>query len=289
VNDNNKTSPVTPEVLENAILDHRSWHNWILLASVSVITTLGLVVSVFLILNENMKTLSWMNTNMVLLGGLAVVVIVFVAYLTRHQMNVSHMNKDLQQLQDKSNRRMHRHTARLYALLNVSHIMVLGSDPQEVFDGITRSCVEAFECDQASLMLFDEEKKELIVRAADGNQDVSRILGRKQKLGEGIAGWAAAQKRSIILNGCENAEKFPQLTLKSPDISAAIVAPVMLRGELVGVLNVSSRTKNVRFDDTDLRALEVFAENIGTCIRYTEQADWMRRMIWNMRNIPATN
>jgi putative methionine-R-sulfoxide reductase with GAF domain len=279
MNDTNNASTVTPETLENAILDHRSWHNWILLASVSIITTLGLVVSVFITLNENMTALSWMNTNMVLLGGLAAVVIVFVAYLTRHQMNVSQM----------SNRRLHRHTARLYALLNVSHIMVLGSDPQEVFDGITRSCVEAFECDQASLMLFDEEKKELIVRAADGHKDVSKILGRKQKLGEGIAGWAAAQKRSLILNGPGDAEKFPQLTLKSPNICAAIVAPVMLRGELVGVLNVSSRSEDVCFDDTDLRALEVFAENIGTCIRYTEQADWMRRMIWNMRNIPAAN
>jgi GAF domain-containing protein len=58
-----------------------------------------------------------------------------------------------------------------------------------------------------------------------------------------------------------------------------MVVPVILRDELVGVINVSSRSRGVEFDQDDIRALQAFAENVGAAIRHTEQADWMRATI----------
>ena len=56
----------------------------------------------------------------------------------------------------------------------------------------------------------------------------------------------------------------------------------MVRDELVGVLNISSRAPNTIYVEEDLRALEVFAENAGTCIRQAERAEWMRQTIDRM-------
>ena len=62
-----------------------------------------------------------------------------------------------------------------------------------------------------------------------------------------------------------------------------MVVPIILRDELVGVLNVSSRSHKVNYDKTDLKALEVFAENVGSCIRHTEQATWMRQTVQKLQ------
>ncbi len=62
-----------------------------------------------------------------------------------------------------------------------------------------------------------------------------------------------------------------------------MVVPIVLRDELVGVLNVSSQSEEVDYDEEDVRALEVFAENVGTCIRHTQQADWMRQTIHKLQ------
>jgi GAF domain-containing protein len=67
-------------------------------------------------------------------------------------------------------------------------------------------------------------------------------------------------------------------------LTAAMVVPIMVRDELVGVLNISSRAPHTIYMEEDLRALEVFAENAGTCIRQAERSEWMRQTIEKMRN-----
>ncbi|MCK5620290.1 MAG: GAF domain-containing protein, partial [Candidatus Krumholzibacteria bacterium] len=57
------------------------------------------------------------------------------------------------------------------------------------------------------------------------------------------------------------------------------VVPVLLRDELVGVLNIRSRDLKSRYTDDDLQALMVFAENVGTVIRHSEHVEWMRKTI----------
>ncbi len=63
-----------------------------------------------------------------------------------------------------------------------------------------------------------------------------------------------------------------------------MVVPILLRDELVGILNVRSRAPGIRYHYEDLQALQVFAENVGTIIRHSEHVDWMRKTIENYRD-----
>src|SRR5262249_28664898 len=155
--------------------------------------------------------------------------------------------------------------------LRVSRIMGFHSDLQNVFDSIMAACLEAFTCDQASLMLLDTTRKRLVVRAARGHEDVSKVLGSEKQIGEGIAGWVAQHKTSLILAGAGDPTDPPELPLRAGSLSAAIVVPIILREELVGVINVGSRAPGTEYNVDDLQALNVFAENAGACIRHAEQ------------------
>jgi signal transduction protein with GAF and PtsI domain len=171
--------------------------------------------------------------------------------------------------------------------LNVSRIMSTITNIQDVFDTITRLSAEAFECDRASLMLYDEKTQELVVRSTSEGEK-SPILNKRNKIGDGIAGWVAVNRKPLLLGGAADFKKYPGLKQRNAQIIAAMVVPIILRDELVGILNISSKRPDVTYDDVDLKALEVFAANAGACIRHSEQAAWMRKTIQNLQHAPAS-
>lgn len=253
----------------------RAWENWTVLSSAYVITTTGLGVVIAILLKDRSTSLwPWARTEFLLVGGCVVMVLLLVAHLSVEQKRLNRINAQLTLFQDEINENARR---RLTALLNVSQMMVLQSDLQKVFDCITKTCVETFTCDQASLMLFDQNTRRLTVRSAHGHLDVEKVLGSHQSLGEGIAGWVAMHKTALVL-GRQAPSDHPTLKLLSGALTAAMVCPIIVRNELVGVVSISSRAPKVVYDNDDLHALKVFAENAGTCIRHAEQAEWMRMM-----------
>jgi GAF domain-containing protein len=118
------------------------------------------------------------------------------------------------------------------------------------------------------------------VRSASGHDDAEKVLGTRQKIGEGVAGYVAAQAKPVLLGaGKLDGQTFLALRTQRRAPEAAIVVPILVRDELVGVINVASDRAGTVYDDEDLQALQVFAENVGSCIRHTQQAEWMRQLI----------
>jgi GAF domain-containing protein len=159
----------------------------------------------------------------------------------------------------------------------MGRVMVTQSDLQTVFDSITKLCCDAFGCDQASLMVFDAQADVLEVRAVSGKNVPEGMLGTRQPIGKGIAGWVAQKREPLLLT--PSMAPISGLEFRKKDLAAAMVVPVILRDELVGVINVSARPPHVEFDHDDVRALQAFAENVGAAIRHAEQAEWMRATI----------
>ncbi len=264
-------------------LERQSVLNWSLLVVAGLILALGVLTVLPPILSERLATMwPWPKPQMILIVVLSLVLLTLTG-LAHQQRYIAFLRGQFEQTQAEEIARAKKHANRMYALLNVTRILSTKSDLQGVFDGVTNTCVEGFNCHQASLMLFDNDSNELVVRSASGVSVPSTMLGSRLMLGEGIAGWAAAKRQPLIIGRDFDPSKYPGLALKNASLSSAMVVPIILRDELVGVLNVSSRSRKVNYDQDDLKALEVFAENVGSCIRHTEQASWMRQMIQKLQ------
>lgn len=260
-------------------VDRRVWWNWFLITGMTVVITLGLATATLPLLRGRLGSpWPWIHTDLALLAGLSLGVLILTVYLTQQQRRLASMRRELQHVQDQAIQRMRRDNDRLTALLRVSQTMGAATDPQVIFDAITKSCMDTFECEQVSLMIFDPLRGELEVRSAAGHVNGQAILGARQLLGEGIAGTAAKQGGSVLLGPNVAKVQSPDgVATPSAPLCSAMVVPIYVRGQLVGVLNAASRTPKRQFDTEDLRALEVFAENAGTCIRHAEQSAWVRR------------
>lgn len=266
-------------LLDNNQLMRRSWRNWLLLSVVTIITTLGLMTAIQSLLSERIAQIwPWAKTDRVLLVGLSLIVLTFVIYLTQHQRQILRIRENLEKLRKEREIYINRQNVRLSAMCRVSGIMGKETDLEKVFDGITNICFDTFQCFRASLMLVDYETDELVVRSVKGYAD-KEIFNVRQKIGEGIAGWCAEHQEPLLLGAEPVEEENYGFKLNNKKISSAMVVPICVRDELVGVLNVSARDKDIIYTDEDLKVLTVFAENAGACIRHTEHTLWMRNLV----------
>ncbi len=270
----------SPAVEADRKLDRLSWRNWFMIVGVSVLTTLGLATGALTVMRDRVAQIwPWANTDVALMASLSVVMILFTVYLTIQQRHLGGLRRHLRRERAAADERVRRHCDRLFSLLTVSRAVGTETDPEAIFDVIARSCLDTFDGQQVSLMLVDRATGALEVRAATGHQNPDKVLGARIQLGEGIAGWVGENRKPLLLGKTVDAAQYPGFKPKSEAISAAMVVPIEVRGELVGVLNVSSRSENRDYGEDDLQALQVFAENAGIAVRHAEQADWMRQTI----------
>ncbi len=275
------------EIQTRAGIDARLTRNWQLMVGVTIASTVGMAVAVAPVLGQQFGTVwPWPNTHLVLLGGLAISVILLVAHLTSQQRKLSDIHGEVQclegavhHLEEKSLQTERQSQARLNALLNISRMMGAVNRLDEVFGSVIDTCLKLFDAHQASLMLLQTGTDELAVCAAKGHPDHDKVKAARQKIGEGVAGWVAKHRHALILGPELELERFPGLKVDVSRLTAAIVVPVLLRDELVGVLSIRSREADVRYTKADLQSLQVLAENIGTVIRHSEHVEWMRKTI----------
>ncbi len=280
-----KLETVDPDLSpEGRKIEKRFWRNWFFLAAVLFIAISGLATAIPPLLTGRISSpWPWLKTDLVLIAGLSVVVLAFIVYLTQQQREVEKMRTAMQKLMEDKTQQYKRDNSRLRALLSVSQKMSMETDTKRVFSAITDACVETFNCQRSSLMLVDNERKELIIESVSGETD-KNILQKRIRIGEGIAGWAAEKKKPVLISDTSDFEKYPELEFNNPSILSAMIVPIILRDEVVGVLNISSKSEDTSFDEEDLNALQVFAENVGASIRHKEQTDWLKSMIENVSN-----
>lgn len=286
-NPKTKQQSVTDPLRQPTILDARLRRNWQLMVGVTIASTVGMAVAVAPVLGEQLGTVwPWPNTHLVLLGGLAISVVLLVVYLSVQQRRMSDIHGEVrclegavQHLEAESMERERQNQARLKALLNISRMMGAVNRLGEVFGHVVSTCIELFDAQQASLMLLDGDTRELAVRAAKGHADLEQVEKARQRIGQGVSGWVAKNREPVVLGPDIDVTRYPGLPVKASELTAAIVVPVLLRDELIGVLNIRSMKKGMSYNEDDLQSLRVLAENIGTVVRHAEHVEWMRKTI----------
>ena len=148
-------------------------------------------------------------------------------------------------------------TELLQALHEIVESVNLTIDTDELFSRVLEIAMGVTGADGGSLMLLDPERGELSIRVAAG---VEPELWPKirVKLGEGVAGRAAAEARPIRVRGRADGEDF-RLSRQRLDVESALCVPLVHEGRVLGVLNLHHRTRTDLFADADLE----FAEQLG--------------------------
>ncbi len=114
----------------------------------------------------------------------------------------------------------------------------------------------------ASLMLLNEENRELYVSAAMG-LDEAVIRNARVKVGNGIAGWVAETGRPVLVHDIEADERFAPSRRPQYETKSLVSVPLKQGDRVIGVVNVTNRITLTPFTKNDADILQILADRIS--------------------------
>lgn len=157
------------------------------------------------------------------------------------------------------------------ALSKVANLIASGMYLDELLRLIVQVTAEVMHSKISSLMILDEEKKELVIRAT---QSVSEAYNKKPniKLGQGIAGIAALDNKPVVVLDLQKDKRYLNQDIARDEglVSLASV-PLAVKGRVIGVLNCYTSKKH-EFTKTELNILTALANQAALAIENAELA-----------------
>jgi GAF domain-containing protein/anti-sigma regulatory factor (Ser/Thr protein kinase) len=152
---------------------------------------------------------------------------------------------------------------RLRALQSVIDATLAPSSLDDLLHELLRRLREALGTDTASILLFDEERNELVSRATVG-LEVEIDEGVRVPLGRGFAGQVAARREPWVVENASTVEIFSPFLREQGVVSMAGV-PMLADERIVGVLDVGSLERR-QFSDEDVLLLRLVASRAALAV-----------------------
>jgi len=142
------------------------------------------------------------------------------------------------------------------------------SDGKELLRTIIESATRLMEAEASSLLLVNPENNKLYFEISLGTKgpEVQRF---SLNMGEGIAGWVAANNRSLIVNDVESDSRFyADISKKINFPTKSILAvPMRIKERCVGVIEIINKIDGGNFSEEDLEWLEIFATQAAISVQ----------------------
>lgn len=153
----------------------------------------------------------------------------------------------------------------LLPLYTLGERFLAASSEQEIFDGLIEAVDRQAGVTQITVMLYHEADGCLHIAAGRG-MDPELMASIRLHPGDNIAGWVFQRGKPVILNKEDQAASIFSPLLKNPDIVTAISFPMRLRGQIIGVLNISQRQTDERFSEADIEMLSIICSQAAVAI-----------------------
>ncbi len=126
--------------------------------------------------------------------------------------------------------------------------------------------------DRVAILLVDVEKNLLRVAASAGYED--DVLGLQIPMGKGITGWVAEHREPLLVN---DVLSDPRYIAGDQNVRSELAAPLIYRGELLGVLNVESDVPGA-FDEHDQDIMGTLATSLAAILVNTRLSERQRQL-----------
>jgi len=152
----------------------------------------------------------------------------------------------------------------LRLLQKISRFMVREMSLADAITGVVSLVVEFMECDSCLIYLLDG--RELVL--CSSNNPRPEVIGKlRLKLGEGLTGWVARERRLLSLSREAYLDPRFKLFTDLPEdtYEAFLSAPIILRNRVAGVINVQHRDPHAHTGG-EMELLTTVGEQVGCLV-----------------------
>lgn len=153
-----------------------------------------------------------------------------------------------------------RDSAVLATLFEVTQHINEGADLESILAVIAEAACRMSAADSASVLLLDERRERLLCRASHGLTK-HEVDSAEFRVGEGLAGWVAAQGASLRLDDAAHDHRFKTLPGQERPIRGFCCVPLTGREGVIGVMTVTGDAPGC-FDENDESILSFLAASV---------------------------
>jgi len=170
---------------------------------------------------------------------------------------------------------------RIAILYDASQAVLSTFDLDEVLNQVLAIVHDYFHLQNGSIMLLDEASQELTIRARFGDGDLTESFS--VPFGKGITGAAAKARRPIY---SPNVLTDPRYIAGIPGTRSELAVPLMVRDEVVGVLDCQSNLPDF-FDNETVDLLTLFATQASIGLQNAKLYSLLQRRAAQLEAINA--
>lgn len=158
---------------------------------------------------------------------------------------------------------------KIETLYQVSEAIVSNRYIEEILQLIVTMTAEMMNSKICSIMLLDEKKSELEIKATQSLSEEYRSKPNL-KVGQSISGLAVEEKRPITVLDVakESLYMYPEIA-KRESLKSMLSVPMMIKNQVIGVIN-SYTSKPHQFTDEEVKILQAVANQAAVAIENTK-------------------
>ncbi|MFQ6013783.1 MAG: GAF domain-containing protein, partial [Thermoplasmata archaeon] len=156
---------------------------------------------------------------------------------------------------------------KLAALNELSTLLTSTLDLPEVLRLIMERIQDFLGVEASSLLLKDDQKDELVFRIGLGEYGTA-VVGRRLKVGQGIAGWVFEHGAALIVPDVRQDRRFYEGVDYDTGFrtKSVLCVPLRTREKMIGVIQVLNSSTGRTFNQDDVNLLSAIAGHAATAI-----------------------
>jgi sugar diacid utilization regulator/GAF domain-containing protein len=179
----------------------------------------------------------------------------------------------------------------LQSLIHVSNVLNSSLDIDTIIDSIMVQTVSVIDAAHGGVLFIYDPKQDLLIPKSDSNFK-SEILRVKLRPGESMTGLAFTAQKCLIFHNRTEVEKATATLSEEnhklmhqsiPTVPySSICAPILLKGECIGVITLDSFDPSLHFIPEDINLLTAIAHQAAVALEkaslYQEQEQTVRKL-----------
>jgi len=155
----------------------------------------------------------------------------------------------------------------LHLLYQVGQALATNLDLPSLLDDMKQRVPEVMGAERCSIMLLDEQSRELLLDTADSHTGEHREF--RIPMDRGIAGWVATNGIGQIVNDVEQDPRWFDGVARDIDFvtKSILCAPMRQGDQIIGVMQVLNKRSGEPFTDQDLRLLTTLASQAAIAVQ----------------------
>lgn len=155
------------------------------------------------------------------------------------------------------------------ALTKISKAIASDIYLEDILRLIVTVTAEMMDSNICSLMLIEDKKNELVIRAT---QSISEEYNKKNplKVGEGVAGRAIKENKPVVIKDVTKEKEYKYKDIaKKEGLCSLLCVPLAVKGKIIGVINCYTSTPH-DFTVTEINILTSVANQAAIAIENAE-------------------